>query len=209
MEENQNNLALVKAEDLSLVSDNFLNQHQLQFILKPTPAQYMKTRDAKGGGTWTYVSGGYVKKVLNLMFGWDWDFEIMEDKICGGFVILLGKLTVRSNGRTMVKMQYGSKQIMFENDYFTEGNVKKKKKSDRYLDLGNDYKAACTDALKKCAAEIGICADIYNKDEFKRVNIEIDEEKEFDESGKQYEEDKVKKEPDASYSLTGADDFEL
>jgi len=39
------------------------------------------------------------------------------------------------------------------------------------LSIGNDLKSAATDCLKKCAAEIGIAADIYNKDEFKEIQV--------------------------------------
>jgi hypothetical protein len=61
--------ALIKKEDLSLVEDLPLNEKQLKLLLKRTPKQYTHQRPAKGGGTWTYVTGGYVRKVLNLMFG--------------------------------------------------------------------------------------------------------------------------------------------
>ena len=77
----KNKLALVSEADLSLVDSNSLNGKQLKVLLKRTPKQYIKTRPAKGGGTWEYVTGGYVKKCLNLMFGWDWDFEIIDEKI--------------------------------------------------------------------------------------------------------------------------------
>lgn len=36
-------------------------------------------------------------------------------------------------------------------------------------------KAAATDALKKCAAEIGIAADIYNSEDFREVNVDVNE----------------------------------
>lgn len=154
-------LALVREEDLSLVENNSLKAKQLQHLLKATPKQYVKQRPAKGGGTWNYVTGGYVRKVLNLMFGWDWSFEIMDEKILldAKEVIVKGKLTCRTNGHTIVKMQYGNKDIIF------------RKGSDVPLSIGNDMKAAATDALKKCAAEIGIAADIYNAEDFKPVQV--------------------------------------
>ena len=151
---------LVKASDLSLTDSSF-NEKQLQLILKKTPAKYIRNRPAKGGGTWDYVSGGYVKKVLNLMFGFDWDFEILEQLIMSGEAIVKGKLTIRTNGQTITKMQFGNKDIVC------------KKGTDIPLSIGNDLKAASTDCLKKCAAEIGIAADIYNKEEFREVIIEI------------------------------------
>lgn len=161
----ENKLALVEASELSKVENNSLNANQLAVILKKTPKQYIKTRPAKGGGTWEYVTGGYVKKMLNLMFGWDWDFEIIDEKIMieAKEVVVKGRLTCRSNGKTIVKMQFGNKDIMF------------RKGTDIPLSVGNDMKAASTDALKKCAAEIGIAADIYNKEDFKEVLVAKEE----------------------------------
>lgn len=166
-----NDLALVKAEDLSLVDNNSLNEGQLKILLKKTPKQYIKQRPAKGGGQWNYVTGGYVRKVLNMLFGWDWDFEILDEKILieAREVVVKGRLTCRSNGRTIIKTQYGNKDIIC------------KRGTDTPLSIGNDLKAAATDALKKCAAEIGIAADVYNAEDFKEVKVrtELDELKEL------------------------------
>ena len=150
---------IVTDKELSLVEENALGADQLKQLLKHTPKQYLRKRPAKGGGTWDYVTGGYVKKVLNLMFGWDWDFEIVEQLILHGEAIVKGRLTCRTNGRTIVKMQYGNKDIMC------------KKGTQIPLSIGNDLKAAATDALKKCASEIGIAADVYNKEEFREIEV--------------------------------------
>ena len=186
---NEKDLALISAEDLSMVDNNNLNAKQLQHILKRTPSNYVKTRPAKGGGQWRYVTGGYVKKCLNLMFGWDWDFEIVEDKITKQEVVVKGKLTCRSNGKTIVKMQYGNKEIAFKTETRKDKDGKvinndygkpKKFPTEIPLSIGNDLKAAATDALKKCAAEIGIAADIYNAEDFKEVHVDVEKNKKFD-----------------------------
>ena len=145
--------------DLSLANDNSLNAKQLQLLLKKTPSQYVRQRPAKGGGVWHYVSGAYVRKVLNLMFGWDWDFEVLSEMVQGNQVIVKGKLTCRVNGKAIVKTQFGCKEIMM------------RKGTNEPLNLGNDFKSATTDALKKCSAEIGIAGDIYGKDEFKEIDV--------------------------------------
>jgi hypothetical protein len=145
--------------ELSLANDNSLNAKQLQLLLKKTPSQYVRQRPAKGGGVWHYVSGAYVRKVLNLMFGWDWDFEVLSEMIQGNQVIVKGKLTCRVNGKSIVKTQFGCKEIMM------------RKGTNEPLNLGNDFKSATTDALKKCSAEIGIAGDIYGKDEFKEIDV--------------------------------------
>ena len=98
--------------DLSLANDNSLNAKQLQLLLKKTPSQYVRQRPAKGGGVWHYVSGAYVRKILNLMFGWDWDFEVLSEMVQGNQVIVKGKLTCRVNGKAIVKTQFGCKEIM-------------------------------------------------------------------------------------------------
>ena len=145
--------------ELSLANDNSLNAKQLQLLLKKTPSQYVRQRPAKGGGVWHYVSGAYVRKVLNLMFGWDWDFEVLSEMIQGNQVIVKGKLTCRVNGKSIIKTQFGCKEIMM------------RKGTNEPLNLGNDFKSATTDALKKCSAELGIAGDIYGKDEFKEIDV--------------------------------------
>ena len=149
----------IEAKELSLVQDNSLNANQLALLMKRTPDKFVRNRPAKGGGTWTYVSGGYIRKVLNLMFGWDWDFEVLSEVVQANQVIVKGKLTCRVNGRAIVKTQFGCKEIMY------------KRGTQDPLNLGNDYKAAATDALKKCAADIGIASDIYGKDEFREISV--------------------------------------
>lgn len=93
------------------------------------------------------------------MFGFDWDFEVLDEKILEDEAIVKGKLTCRTGGKTIVKMQYGNKDIV------------RMRSNGKPISIGNDLKAAATDALKKCAAEIGIAADIYNKLDFNEVQV--------------------------------------
>ena len=153
-----NQVSVITEKDLTQVDQNILNTQQLQFVLKRTPQKYIKKRPAKGGGEWAFVSGNYIQKCLNLMFGWDWDFEILDEKITTTQVVVKGKLTCRVGEKTIVKTQYGRKDIAF------------RKGTTDPLDLGNDMKAAATDAMKKCAAQIGIASDVYS-DEFNEVVI--------------------------------------
>jgi hypothetical protein len=162
-------IAVVEESELSKVHNNLLNADQLGFLMQKTRSDNTYTRPAKGGGNWTYVTGSYIKKVLNLMFGWDWDFEIIEHKfdlqIKQAYV--LGKLTVRTGGREIKKMQFGRVEIKFKNEW--KDGVKTA--SNIPLDIGNDLKAASTDCLKKCASELGIASDIYAPNEFKEIQV--------------------------------------
>lgn len=157
----KNELATISSDELTKVKENRLNAQQLQFLLQKTPQSHIYERPAKGGGKWKYVTGTYVKKVLNMMFGWDWDFEILEYKYDLDLkqVYVLGKLTCRTNGRAIVKTQFGRQDIKF------------KKSTSTPLDLGNDLKAAATDCLKKCASEIGVASDVYAPNEFRAINV--------------------------------------
>jgi len=159
----------IALKDLGLSNDTVLNEKQLQILFKKTPAKHVYQRPAKGGGKWDYVTGTYVRKVLNLMFNFNWDFEVVEHKfdlqLKQAFV--LGKLTVRTNEKTIVKMQFGTKDIMFKKAVDPDTKMKMP------LDLGNDLKAATTNALKKCASELGIASDVYAPNEFKEIKIAI------------------------------------
>lgn len=156
-------IKLISESELSLIESTFTT-NQLQLLHKTTPEKYIRERPAKGGGKWKYISGGYVKKTLNLMFGFNWDFEILEQLILHGECIVKGKLTVRTNGVTIVKTQFGNKDIVYKK--LQEGETERQP-----LSIGNDLKSAATDALKKCASELGIGSDIYNREEFESYYI--------------------------------------
>jgi Rad52/22 family double-strand break repair protein len=147
-----------EGKKLSLVPKAFLTEKQILKIFQRTPADHIYTRPGKGGGEWQYVTGVYVKKVLNYVFGWMWDFEVIEHGREGHQVWVLGKLTVKDRqGNSVTKTQFG------------RADVKLRKDGKGALDFGNDLKAATTDALKKCAAELGIASDVYGKNEFKEI----------------------------------------
>lgn len=167
--------------------DAGMQPEQILHILQSTPQDHIYTRPAKGGGTWDYVTGVYVKKVLNYAFGWLWSFEVKDKGREGDLVWVLGRLTVElPNGKKIVKEQFG------------RADIKLKKGTQTPLDYGNDLKGASTDALKKCASELGIASDIYGKNEFKEIRTEVIAEKslatsqqkrEMNELGIEYEDD--------------------
>lgn len=149
-----------------------ISKDQMLKIFQRTPNEHIYSRPAKGGGQWTFVTGVYVKKILNYVFGFLWDFEIKDKGREGDQVWVLGRLTIKNEqGVAMiVKEQFGRADVKF------------KKGTEIPLDYGNDLKAASTDALKKCASELGIASDIYGKNEFKEIKVvkkdKTDDEKE-------------------------------
>jgi len=161
---------------------------QINQLLSPTPKSCVYKRNAKGGGVWSYVTGNYVKKVLNMVFGFNWDFEIVSWQIMHPTsCVVVGKLTCRTGGETIVKNQFGrcnikylrkkvfddaGEPIMEKNKW---GKMVQKTELVRteefYLDIGNDLKGAATDAMKKCANMLGVGDDVYAPDEFKKVEV--------------------------------------
>ena len=160
---------------------SILNANQVQKIFNTTNTKYVYKRPAKGGGQWNYVRTSYVRRTLDGIFGFNWDFEIVTpDDVAfqmaalTGVVSVRGRLTMRTkdnNGdwHTIVREQYGRSEVKWQT---VTKNGTKTRKIDEWsgkpipLDFGNDLKAATSDALKKCAAQLGVAADVYDPDEF-------------------------------------------
>src|SRR5437870_11009977 len=148
-------LAYSQATKHSLLSQT-LSEAQVDFLLQRTPKREIKMRQGRGGLQFAYVEHGYVTERLNLVFGFNWDFEIVDKQILEDEVIVEARLTVRTpGGQTIVKTQFGGAEIKRH----ASGN-----KSGRPLSIADDYKAAASDALKKCASLLGIGLDLYGRD---------------------------------------------
>jgi len=150
---------LVSVNEISLTNQQILNKKQIQALCSPTPQKFIKTRPGKGGQTWRYVKVSYVKGQLNKIFGYAWDFDIVGERITETQVIVKGQLTVFINGQSLRRTQFG------------RCDIKNKKDGSGNVDLGNDMKAAASDALKKCAADFGIAQDVYDPEEFYDLEI--------------------------------------
>lgn len=159
------NDAQLKESDLAPIQENskfklpqsWISEKQIIQLVQKTPPQYVYKRPGRGGQIFSYVQGHYIEKVLNFIFGWNWDFETMSTEEKHGQVIVRGKLTVKDDkGHSITKMQTGRAEIKFLKGTKTP------------VDYGNDEKAATTDSLKKCASLLGIASDIYGKNEVKQ-----------------------------------------
>jgi hypothetical protein len=133
-----------------------LSEAQVDFLMQRTPRREIKMRAGRGGMQFAYVEHGYVTERLNLVFGFNWDFEIVDKQILDEEVIVEARLTVRTpGGQTIVKTQFGGAEIKRH----ASGT-----RSGRPLSIADDYKAAASDALKKCASLLGIGLDLYGRD---------------------------------------------
>lgn len=141
----------------------FMVQAQLDRIAIPTPKKYIKTREGKGGRKLDYVDTPYIIATLNGLFGFMWDFEIMEESTPAEAMLfesvrVKGKLTVHdTKGNCVTKMNYGSQPLAFKkNADHTEKNLS--------TELGDAYKGSASDCLKKCSSMFGIALDVYSGD---------------------------------------------
>jgi hypothetical protein len=108
-----------------------------------TPAQ-IKQRKGRNGML-DYVEGHSVIQRLNEALEGAWSFEIVQHEVREDEVLVLAKLSAEG----LVKMNFGVSQVTRERE------------SGALVSLGDDLKAAATDALKKCATFLGVGLHLY------------------------------------------------
>lgn len=144
-------------EELKLTEDEKtlpqnLNSAQLSFISQKTPKQFVKLRPGPGGQRLSYVEVGYVISMLNQVFGYNWDFKVLDQQIGKKQVWVRGELTVRLKEHSVTKGQFGGADIKYN------------RATGEPVSIADDLKAAASDCLKKCASMLGIAGDVYWKD---------------------------------------------
>ncbi len=145
-------------------------------LTEPTPKDWILSRTIRGGGTAQYIPGHRFIQRFNDAFGFLWSQEFPKVIREGNEIITQGRWSLQIPGRTVtrkhpdgmeeivrfdgfsiIKEQFGSAQLkMWAND-----NPKTGVKRGDPMDIGNDYKAAATDAMKKCGTELGMFLDVY------------------------------------------------
>jgi hypothetical protein len=122
-------------------------------ITGKTPKSVIFQKPQGGGSVADYVPGWWFVEQLNSLFGYYWDFEIVDQFIGQDQIWVKGKLTVKSptSDITVTKTAFGGSKI--------------KSKANPAIDIGDDLKSAATDALKKAATLLGIAADVYGQRE--------------------------------------------
>ncbi len=143
------------------------NPFQQTLINKGVESQYIKPR-TKGNKTYRYVEVSYIIELLNQLFGYIWTWEVGDPQVrlTGGqdkngleksFVTVKGRLSVpvldpNSNGGKYIwisKESFGS-HLFAGTDPEVQGYA---------------YKAAASDALKKCASMLGVAKNVYMSEE--------------------------------------------
>ena len=123
-------------------------KHETRTLLEtPFTPEQIKQRKGLWGKTLDYIEGHAVIQRLNEAFESDWSFSVVEHHILDDEVVVLGRLQISD----LLKEQFGS------------SNITRDASTGKTLCLGDDLKAAATDALKKCATLIGVGLCLYGE----------------------------------------------
>jgi len=127
---------------------------------KKTPKEFIEKHPYNG---LDYVQIGYVRRCVEdfcAKLDATWSFEVEEPGAIDSLlkakhIVVKGRLViVMKDGTPMVRENYGGSDVKFFKDTH-------RTKPGLPMDLGNDYKAAASDAFKKCASSFGIAQDVY------------------------------------------------
>lgn len=116
-----------------------------EILTRPFAREQIKQRKGNQGKTVNYVDIGAVIERLNEAFDHRWDFEVLRHEVRESEVVVLGKLT----GDGITKSAFGCSSVTVDHD----GVV---------VSIGDDLKAAASDALKKAASLLGVALEIYS-----------------------------------------------
>lgn len=157
-----NTIYKIPVDKLSAIQSVF-SKDQLQLLHQATPDKHIHQFPGNAGAkaNLPFVTGGYMKHMLDRLTGGLWSFEVKEKGNTAGQIWVLGRVNLyRTDGTIMIfKEQFG------------RADIKIRKGTKDPVDIGNDMKAAATDALKKCASELGIARDVYAANEFIEADI--------------------------------------
>jgi len=158
------------AKDIEKVKLPAIQKSSLEVLSETTPKDKIKQRPGPGNMVLNYVEIGYVVNKLDEAFNHLWEFEILDEKVGETQIWVKGRLTVHLAPNFSIKKEsYGGASI-------------KKYKDGDVIDVGNDMKAAASDALKKCASLLGVAKDVYYPNEVEKLD-----EKECDEDHEKLE----------------------
>jgi hypothetical protein len=126
----------------------------LQQLAEPFPKE-VESVIKKGNARLTYIPVNEVINRLNVVLGVEnWSYEIVScarDTTDADWIVAHVRLTAIINGAVIHRDGYGGVKIK----YMKSGSV---------LDLGDEFKGASSDALKKAAMSLGVSAYLARSD---------------------------------------------
>lgn len=151
---------LFTPSELKSMQASVFTEEQIKLINAKTPKSEVEIKTDKNGFTYKSVKASYIKRRMNLIFGFNYSFEIKSHEFIQASkeVLVEGRLTIHTISRKVYREQFGQHYLQTTTE--PAGSGSKSFPSD----IGNGYKAAASDCFKKCASEFGICWDIYNQE---------------------------------------------
>jgi len=149
-----------------------LGEDKVALLKAPTPPEVIEERKIRGGGMVSYIPGSWFIERMNEIFGFLWDYEVIHEERDKDQIVAKGQVTVRIPGYTLTRKSPDGMEESFKVDgiairktQFGGSDVKKKSGTGEVMDLADDYKAAGTDAFKKCCTLLGLGLDVYSSRE--------------------------------------------
>jgi len=133
---------------------------EIQKVLeKPFPEDLVRSRQGPHGRALVYVEAVQYIKRLNEAFDLEWGFEVMEHHVYDDEVVVLARITACG----VSKSAFGSSAIT------------RVRGSTDPVSVGDDFKSACSDALKKAAGLFGVGLELYLKENGKPNHETVDQ----------------------------------
>jgi len=144
-------LEVIMIDGIDQVAISKADFNSVFLYFQKTGKEFVKYRPGRGGKV-QYVEGWYIKQILNLATKFKWSSFIDGMKESSGSVIVWGRIVIELDGKEYTQSSFGDADIKYKKDKPTEP-----------VSIGDDYKAAFTDMIKKAASNWGIASDVYGK----------------------------------------------
>jgi len=164
-------LAMCDTESLTTVMSKG-DQQTILLYFQNTQKEFIKKRKGRGGREYSYVEGWYIKQVLNLATKFQWSSFIDNTLRDGDFIIVWGRVEITIAGQKYTQSDFGRNEIKYLScdkiksikDACAKGDkaICKKHTCEQPVDIGDAYKSARTDMIKRCANSWGIAMDVYS-----------------------------------------------
>jgi hypothetical protein len=132
----------------------------VDLLHKKTPKDFIDKHPFNG---LDYVQIGYVRRCIDdycKALGAKWseeceDVGAIETLLKAKQIVVKVRLTIQfADGSFVMREQFGGSEVKCYKDTH-------KTKPGQPMDLGNDYKSAASDGIKKCASLLGIAQDVF------------------------------------------------
>jgi hypothetical protein len=140
----------------------FFTPKQIELLMEPTPREYVRQRQGKGGKMFDYVPIAYWIERANLIFGLGWSSVIQGEKLIEWrgmpFEYLVwGYIEVPTKDGGLLRRSTGGGMM-----------IEYKKNADKTpiepLSFSDAFKGAVSDMTSKALSGFGMFLDIYDKD---------------------------------------------